>query len=175
MKKIYLMGLTSFFALAATAQTTLKVNKPLQIGQNANVSELNLPKKAATAKTGGPNTPMAIAANMAVSTSYTAGATQNINMTLNLSNADQEFGDKLEITFPAGITINGTANTPDLGPDDGVSSSDGPEAYNGITGQTISWGNDDNTYGGIVQQDMLEVCRWLHYSNQHYSSSRNNW
>jgi hypothetical protein len=150
MKKIYLMGLTSFFALAATAQTTLKVNKPLQIGQNANVSELNLPKKAATAKTGGPNTPMAIVATMAVSTSYTAGTTQNINMTLNLTNADTEFGDKLEITFPAGITINGTANTPDLGPDDGVSSSDGPEAYNGITGQTISWGNDDNSYGGIV-------------------------
>jgi hypothetical protein len=150
MKKIYLMGLTSIFALAATAQTTLKVNKPLQIGQNANVSELNLPKKAATAKTGGPNTPMAIVATMAVSTSYTAGTAQNINMTLNLTNADTEFGDKLEITFPAGITINGTANTPDLGPDDGVSSSDGPEAYNGITGQTISWGNDDNTYGGIV-------------------------
>lgn len=144
------MGLTSIFALAATAQTTLKVNKPLQIGQNANVSELNLPKKAATAKTGGPNTPMAIVATMAVSTSYTAGTAQNINMTLNLTNADTEFGDKLEITFPAGITINGTANTPDLGPDDGVSSSDGPEAYNGITGQTISWGNDDNTYGGIV-------------------------
>jgi hypothetical protein len=150
MKKIYLMGLTSIFALAASAQTTLKVNKPLQIGQNANVSELNLPKKAATSKTGGPNTPMAIVATMAVSTSYTAGTAQNINMTLNLTNADTEFGDKLEITFPAGITINGTANTPDLGPDDGVSSSDGPEAYNGITGQTISWGNDDNTYGGIV-------------------------
>lgn len=144
------MGLTSIFALAASAQTTLKVNKPLQIGQNANVSELNLPKKAATSKTGGPNTPMAIVATMAVSTSYTAGTAQNINMTLNLTNADTEFGDKLEITFPAGITINGTANTPDLGPDDGVSSSDGPEAYNGITGQTISWGNDDNTYGGIV-------------------------
>jgi hypothetical protein len=150
MKKIYLMGLTSFFALAAAAQTTLKVNKPLQIGQNAVISELNGVKKGATAKTGGPNTPMAIAANMAVSTSYTAGITQNINMALTLSNSDAEFGDKLEITFPAGIIVNGTANTPDLGPDDGVASSDGPEAYNGITGQTISWGNDDNYYGGIV-------------------------
>lgn len=150
MKKIYLMGLTSFFALAATAQTTLKVTKPLQIGQNAVISELNGVKKGAAAKTGGPNTPMAIAANMTVSTSYTAGATQNINLILGLSNADSEFGDQLDITFPAGIVINSTANMPNLGPDDGNAASDGPEAFNGITGQTISWGNDDNYYGGIV-------------------------
>lgn len=150
MKKIYLMGLTSFFALAATAQTTLKVNKPLQIGKNAVISELKSGKKDATAKTGGPNAPMAIAASMAVSTSYTAGTTQNINMALTLSNNDAEFGDKLDITFPAGIIVNGTANTPILGPDDGATSSDGPEAFIGITGQTITWGNNDNYYGGIV-------------------------
>ena len=130
MKKIYLMGLTSFFALAATAQTTLRVNKPLQIGTNTVATELKSANKGGTAKAGGPNTPMAIAANMAVSTSYTAGTTQNINMALTLTNADTEFGDKLEITFPAGIIVNSTANTPDLGPDDGVASSDGPEAYN---------------------------------------------
>lgn len=150
MKKIYLMGLTSFFALAATAQTTLKVNKPLQIGKSAIISELKSGKKGATAKTGGPNAPMAVAASMAVSTSYTAGTTQTINMALTLSNSDGEFGDKLDITFPAGIIVNSTANTPILGPDDGVASSDGPEAYMGITGQTITWGNDDNYYGGIV-------------------------
>jgi hypothetical protein len=149
MKKIYLMGLTSFFALAATAQTTLKVNKPLQIGQNAVISELNGVKKGATAKTGGPNTPMAILGNMAVSTSYTAGTAQNINMVLTLTNTDLEFGDKLDITFPAGITVNSTTNTPTLGPDDGGASSDGPEAFVGIVGQTITWGNDDNYYGGI--------------------------
>lgn len=147
------MGLTSFFALAATAQTTLKVNKPLQIGKNAVISELNGVKKGATAKTGGPNTPMAIAANMSVTTSYTAGSTQNINMVLTLTNTDLEFGDKLDITFPAGITVNSTTNTPNLGPDDGVSSSGGPEAFNGIVGQTISWGDDDDTYGGICSSN----------------------
>ncbi|MES2514506.1 MAG: T9SS type A sorting domain-containing protein [Bacteroidota bacterium] len=151
MKKIYLMGLTSFFALAATAQTTLKVTKPLQNGKKITLTESSVKKvKASNAKGGTPNSPMAIAASMVVSTSYTAGSTQNINMVLQLTNTDSEFGDKLDITFPAGITINSTTNTPNLGPDDGVSSSDGPEAYNGITGQTISWGNDDNSYGGIV-------------------------
>ena len=149
MKKIYLMGLTSFFALAATAQTTLKVNKPLQTGKNAIANELKSANKGGAAKAGAPNSPMAIAANMAVSTSYTAGTAQNIDMVLTLTNTDLEFGDKLEITFPAGITVNSTTNTPNLGPDDGGASSDGPEAFNSITGQTISWGNDDNYYGGI--------------------------
>lgn len=143
------MGLTSLFALAANAQTTLKVNKPLQIGKNAIVSDLNGGKKVSTAKAGNPNTPMAIAANMVVSTSYTAGTAQNIDMVLTLTNTDLEFGDKLDITFPAGITVNSTTNTPNLGPDDGVASSDGPEAFVGITGQTITWGNNDNYYGGI--------------------------
>jgi hypothetical protein len=149
MKKIYLMGLTSFFALAAIAQTTLKVNKPLQSGKNAMISESKIKKGASAAKGGGSNSTMAIAANMVVSTSYTAGSAQNIDMVLTLTNTDNEYGDKLEITFPAGITVNSTTNTPTLGPDDGGASSDGPEAFNGITGQTISWGNDDNYYGGI--------------------------
>lgn len=139
------MGLTSFFALAATAQTTLKVKAPLQIGKNV----IETGKKVSTAKAGTPNSPMAIAANMVVSTSYTAGTTQNIDMVLTLTNTDLEFGDQLDITFPAGITVNSTTNTPNLGPDDGGASSDGPEAFNGITGQTISWGNNDNYYGGI--------------------------
>ncbi len=152
MKKIYLMGLTSFFALAAAAQTTLKVNKPLQIGQNAVISELNGVKKGVHAKTGGPNTPMTISASIVSNTSYTAGATQDIDLVLALANVDAEFGDGLTITFPAGITVNSTTNTPTLGPDDGNAASDGPEVYNGITGQTISWGNDDNYYGGIVPQ-----------------------
>lgn len=143
------MGLTSFFALAATAQTTLKVNKPLQIGKNVITTDLNGGKKVSTAKAGTPNSPMAIAANMVVSTSYTAGTAQNIDMVLTLTNTDLEFGDKLDITFPIGITVNSTTNTPNLGPDDGGASSDGPEVFNSITGQTISWGNDDNYYGGI--------------------------
>lgn len=144
MKKIYLMGLTSLFALAVNAQTTLRVSKPLPARKTAAINELNTNAASKTAA------PMTIAANMTVVTSYTAGATQDIDLILALTNQDAEFGDGLTITFPAGITVNSTTNTPVLGPDDGQTGSGGPEAFNGISGQTLSWGDDDNNYGGIV-------------------------
>jgi len=87
---------------------------------------------------------------MVSNTNYVAGTTFDLSLTLTLDQNDLEYGDQLTITFPNSVTVNSTTNTPDLGPDDGGASSDGPEAYVGITGQTITWGNDDNTYGGIV-------------------------
>lgn len=74
-----------------------------------------------------------------------AGTTVDIPFTLTLTNEDFEFGDSISITFPAGFTINSVSNDDvffDFDPDFN-------EAFNGIDGQTISWGDNDNDFGGI--------------------------
>lgn len=149
MKKIYLLGLTSMFAFAMNAQTTLKVKSPLKNNTIATVAKT---KNANTvAKNGsGNNSIQAMTGTLICNTQYVAGTTMDLNFTLELTNTDAEYGDKLDITFPADFTINSTTNMPDLGPADGAGSSDGPEAFVGIVGQTITWGNDDNSYGGII-------------------------
>lgn len=149
------MGLASMFTFAVNAQTVLKINKPInpKNKQTISVSEKkkrNQPTIVAKNDNGGMFDVNQILATMQCNTQYTAGTTFDLQLVLELTNTNPEYGDGLTITFPSSVTINSTTNTPVLGPDDGVSSSDGPEAYNGITGQTISWGNDDNYYGGIV-------------------------
>lgn len=143
------MGLASIFALGVQAQTTLKVKSPIKKSVSTDFKRVSTANK--TAKNGNDhNSVQLITANMAVNSLYTAGTTFDLNLVLTLDQNDAEYGDQLTITFPNSVTINSTTNTPDLGPDDGAGSSDGPEAYVGVTGQTITWGNDDNTYGGIV-------------------------
>ena len=80
---------------------------------------------------------------------YVANTTMNLKFILKLTNTDGEYGDSLSLTFPAGVTPNSSPNQP-IGPDDGLSGSDGPEILNGVFGQSITWGNNDNGYGGIV-------------------------
>ncbi len=155
MKKIYLLGLTSMFALALNAQTTLKVANPIKKAKTISTEQSTDKKKRNTSSNAlrnntGNNTIAQVTATMGCNTLYTAGTTMDINLVLEITNTNPEYGDSLSITFPASVTINSTTNMPNLGPDDGVASSDGPEAFNSINGQTISWGNDDNYYGGIV-------------------------
>lgn len=131
-------------ALTVNAQTTLKIaKKGLNNGKQTHAERL---------AGGGNNSVQAIAGTLTCNTQYVAGTTMNLDFVLELTNTDAEYGDSLDITFPAGFTINSTTNTPNLGPDDADASSDGPEAFNGISGQNISWGNNDNNYGGIVPQ-----------------------
>ncbi|MFN7014331.1 MAG: T9SS type A sorting domain-containing protein, partial [Bacteroidia bacterium] len=154
MKKIYLLGLASVFSLALTAQTTLKVKSPIKKVKSVSVSNAKTGKgKADAAKTigAGANGVQAITGTLVCNTQYVPGTTMDLDFVLTLTNTDAEYGDMLDVTFPAGFTINSTPNDP-LGPNDGAASSDGPEAFVGITGQTITWGNNDNYYGGIVPQ-----------------------
>jgi hypothetical protein len=83
---------------------------------------------------------------------YISGATVDIPMNLILNNADFEYGDEVTITFPAGFTIDGVSNDDVFGPsfDNPAPGSGDPEPYNGIVDQTVSWGDDDNNYGGIT-------------------------
>ena len=79
---------------------------------------------------------------------YTAGETVEIPFVLDLTNEDGEWVDSLSITFPSGFTIEGVSN------DDEFFSFDSPnfddEVFNGIDGQTVSWGDNDNDWGGIA-------------------------
>ena len=140
MKKIYLMGLSVIFAMSVNAQSTIKI-------KNTRSGEL---KKSPVAKSGTNPTPMQITGAIVCNTQYVAGTTMDLAFTLNLTNTDSEYGDMVTITFPTGITPNTSANnTNPIGPDDGQSAT-GPEALNPIVGQVVSYGDNDNSYGGIV-------------------------
>lgn len=142
MKKLYSFA----FIMAACvtfAQTTLKV-KP-RIG-----SELPKNQSAVQAKLNpGPNQVNMLTGNITCGTQYVPSNTVTLVFTLAFTNTDFEYGDSLALTFPAGMTPTGTSNQPDFAPITDNGTGQTPEAYNGVNGQTISWGDDDNNYGGI--------------------------
>ncbi len=138
MKKIYLMSLTAVFALTVNAQTT-KLKKVSGNVETTTFSNTNNSLSKVTQQTG----------NITSNTQYVAGTTMNLEFTLNLTNTDAEYGDFISITFPAGIVPNSSPNNP-FASDAADPGPDGPEVLNPISGQTISWGNDDNNWGGIV-------------------------
>ena len=138
MKKIYLLGFASMFALAVNAQTTVKVKNPLK------------KRTSATEKTiAGPNSVTQVASTIVCNTQYVAGSTMDLSFTFTMSNTDAEYGDYMAITFPAGITPTGVGNTSNPFPNT-EDAGGGLEALNAPVGQLISWGVDNNDqYGGI--------------------------
>jgi len=136
MKKIYLMALSAAFSISMNSQTTIKL-------KNTPSSEL---KNTSSARGGAIGTPMQITGGITCNTQYVAGTTMDLNFTVLLTNTDSEYGDLITITFPAGITPNTSAsNTPTVGTGAAYI-----EVLNPVVGQAISWGDDDNSYGGIV-------------------------
>ena len=85
---------------------------------------------------------------------YVPGATHNLYFTFIINNTDFEYADSVAMTFPAGMTLNSVSNDDFFGPSYGnPPGPDGdPEPFNGINGQTVSWGDNDNSYGGITSQ-----------------------
>ncbi len=140
MRKILLTGFSAFLCLSLVAQTAARINvNQIRKTEQGLQNKVKLKNPALLQLTGG----------ITCSTNYIAGTTMNLNFTLALNNVDFEYGDSLSITFPTGITPLSSPTNP-LGPDDGQVGSDGPEVLNGVNGQTITWGNNDNSYGGIV-------------------------
>lgn len=80
-------------------------------------------------------------------TGYTPGETQDIFFSITLVNTDDEYGDSLSLTFPAGFTINSVSNDDIFGPAVGANPT---AAFNGIDGQVVSWGDNNNDFGGIT-------------------------
>lgn len=83
---------------------------------------------------------------------YAPSQTHNLYFRVNITNTDFEFGDSIAFTFPEGITINSVSNDDVFGPE--YYGGD-PEAFNGIDGQTISWGDNNNDFGGITSDNSV--------------------
>lgn len=131
------MGLSALFAMSVNAQTQIK----LKTAQTDGV----LKNKMSTAKVGPSNSTQQITGSITCLTQYVASSTMNLLFEIDLTNTDSEYGDLVTITFPAGITPNtNAANTPSIGT--GTTA----EVLNPIVGQTISWGDNDNSFGGVV-------------------------
>lgn len=75
---------------------------------------------------------------------YVAGQTMDLLFTFDVMASDYEYVDSLALTFPTGIV-------PIASLDSFPGNGDGQPAeyFNPIDGQIISWGNNDNDYGGI--------------------------
>ncbi|MEM6346314.1 MAG: choice-of-anchor J domain-containing protein [Bacteroidota bacterium] len=92
-----------------------------------------------------------VAATLTATNFYVAGMTMDLTFEMILTNTDQEYGDSLSITFPTGMTPNGSPTDPiyvatELQPD---------ESLNGVFGQSITWGDNDNNYGGIEPGNLI--------------------
>ncbi len=140
MKKIYLASIFAFLFTAMNAQTSFKVNKKISH------SSVNKPISRLTS-------PNAISAVITCTDSYAPGSTQDLHLILTLTNNDNDFGDLLEITLPAGFTLN-TAAPDFLGqdtPGSGCPDADGgtKEPYIPGGGQVVTWGNNDDCVGGL--------------------------
>lgn len=134
-KTLPLIYLLAFFSFKLIAQQKTVVNK-----QNFNSPTIGK----------GVFAPTAIAGNMACY-GYLANITQTIDITLNVNNPDSEYLDSLAITFPAGITpISSPNNTfPTINNNGGFCN------YNGVIGQTITWGeNNNDLYGGVYGNNL---------------------
>lgn len=89
--------------------------------------------------------------SLSSSSIYMAGFSNTLNFTFQLTNVDEEYGDSISIIFPTGFTINSVSN-------DNVFAnfnSDTDEEFNGIDGQTVSWGDNDNVIGGIYTNQTI--------------------
>ncbi|SVB86725.1 uncharacterized protein METZ01_LOCUS239579, partial [marine metagenome] len=75
---------------------------------------------------------------------YIPGNAHNMEFSVNIMSPDGSYGDSVAITFPIGVTIL-AAGPDELGSGSG---SYGPEPFNGIDGQTISWGTNANDIAG---------------------------
>ena len=77
---------------------------------------------------------------------YISGTTMDLNFILDYQTTDWEYGDFISLTFPVGITPNSSPTDPFCPTLEGQD----PEWLNGVSGQTISWGEDnDDGWGGI--------------------------
>lgn len=86
-----------------------------------------------------------IAATLLCNTIYIDNSTMSLSFALDLTNTDFENLDYFSMTFPTGITPITSINNPFTANNGG-----GAEMLNPISGQTISWGIDNNDhFGGI--------------------------
>lgn len=69
----------------------------------------------------------------------------NLIFSIDMNTPDEEFVDKVSIVLPDGLTPLDATNPFPGGHEDAPA-----EALNAFDGQTVSWGDNDNSYGGCV-------------------------
>ncbi len=130
MRKITLFAAALILTLSASAQSSF--NTPSKLQKTVNTSANRTSSRSLTV-------------TILSTNNYIAGSTMDLLFDLTLATPDDEWGDSLAMTFPAGVTINGgsdplfvaTAGQPD-------------EVLNlPIVSPLISWGDNDNVFGGI--------------------------
>lgn len=84
------------------------------------------------------------ASTVVCNTPYVAGTTMDLNFTVTISTTDFEYGDSLSLIFPSDFIINSATDTIAV-----ATEGQNPETLNPLSGQQISWGDNDNNYGGI--------------------------
>lgn len=92
-----------------------------------------------------------VAATLSATSFYEAGMTMDLNFDMILTNTDFEYGDSLSITFPTGMTPNSSPTNPIYVATEGQPD----EALNGVFGQSVTWGDNDNNYGGIEPGNLI--------------------
>lgn len=142
LKSTLILAVLGLFTVATTAQES----------RTADESYSHYDRLTAKADKDALGGEKAIDAVVSAYSGYTADATVTIPFELVLNNEDFEYGDEVTLTFPAGFTIESVSNDDVFGPsfDDPDGPDGDPEPYNGIDGQTVSWGDDDNSFGGIT-------------------------
>ncbi len=131
LKFTYLTLAVALFAGMAMAQST-KTEGKTSLNPLENLIKANSEAKA-------------VEGALEAANGYEAGTTLDIPFVLDLTNEDGEYADSISITFPTGFTINDVSNNEVFFADD----EDLDEDFNGIDGQTISWGDNDNDFGGV--------------------------
>lgn len=141
MKKIYFLLSAALLANVALAQQTIKIKT------NHAGSEVKRTANTSAHKAGSPGySPYQVTTTIVANNGYMAGQTFNINFSITNTNADAEYIDSLAFTFPSTFTVNSSPNATFPTADAGG----GAEALNGVNGQTISWGiNNNDQWGGI--------------------------
>lgn len=139
MKKIYLLGLTAMFAFTANAQDAIRI-------KTASTPK-KFPTTSANAKEGAPISVQQVNGSLICNTQYTAATTMNLVFKFTQTGNTIEWIDMFTLTFPTGITPNSSPNT--TFPSSNIGG--GAEALNPVSGQSISWGvNNDDGWGGIT-------------------------
>jgi hypothetical protein len=143
MKKLYFLAAAALLSVGAFAQTNVKVALPKSKTKTVIGTKVALKKS-------GEYAPMTVTGGLYSLNNYVAGTTMDLNFVLELDNQDAEYGDCFTINSVTPNDSIGVAEAPNPTNSGCPDSNSGTkEPFNGINGQTISWGNNDDCYGGL--------------------------
>lgn len=140
------MALTVACALSVNSQSKLQIKN---LNRNSNVEG----SSNSAARSGGVNSAQQVYGTLVCNTQYTAGTTMDLVFSFTQITNNDEYIDMFSMTFPAGITPTGLANTSNPFPSAGAGSPVATATLNPVSGQTISWGAAIASQFGAIHTD----------------------